>query len=287
MNWIVFALLAALFSSIGNILSKRGLRYQDVYTVFWWRSFFTIPLMVLLLLINPIPTIYLEFWKIIAWFVPTSVLVEYLVLKGFEKAPVSLAFPFTAFTPLFTVISSLLILGEKPSLFGLLGILFIVLGVYLINLDIRKGLLTPLKKIITEKGLLYVIIGGALWGTIVPFGKVAVRYSSPTFFSATYLIIFALITTPIYFKKLKTANIGLLKHWPSHLLNGTSTGLVVILNWLAVNGGLASYATALYQSRILITVLLGGLLLKESEIRKRGLSASLILLGLILIVFSK
>jgi len=44
MTWIIFSTLTALFESLKDVASKRGLQQLDEYIVAWSMIFFTLPL---------------------------------------------------------------------------------------------------------------------------------------------------------------------------------------------------------------------------------------------------
>ncbi len=85
-----------------------------------------------------------------------------------------------------------MILGEKVSLQGGLGILFIVVGSYTLNIhEIRRGFFKPFKAVLKEKGSILMICVALIYSVTSSLGKMAIEHSSPLFLE---LLIFLAIT---------------------------------------------------------------------------------------------
>ncbi len=75
-----------------------------------------------------------------------------------------------SFTPLFLVFISPLIVGEFPTAKGLIGIILIVVGSYLLNVNLKeKGILFPIKSLMKNKATRYMLIvaSGAFLRTLI------------------------------------------------------------------------------------------------------------------------
>lgn len=287
MNWIIYAFIAAFSSGLGYTISKRVLKNQDPLTVLWWNSFFTLPYLILILIFTGIPGINSNFWQIILIIVPIAILIEFLFMKGVKLSPLSLIMPFSAFTPLVVLLSSYIILKERPEILGIFGIIFIVSGIYIINLQGSLKLLAPFKNIIKEKGALFIIVSAILWGLILPLGKIATSYSSPIFYSVFFMILFNILLFPIYLKFTKNKLVNFRNNYKSFLMVGGTTSSVMIFTWLAISQGFTSYANAIVNTRILVAVFLGGYFLKEGYLKQRLIAALIVFIGIVLIILSK
>lgn len=79
--------------------------------------------------------------------------VSVIYIKAIKISPLSLTLPMLTFTPIFLLLTSPLIVGEFPSIIGVLGIILIVLGAYTLNIkDVKKGFFSPFKSLVKEKG---------------------------------------------------------------------------------------------------------------------------------------
>ena len=109
-----------------------------------------------LLLQQPIPQLPPAFWGWLAALVPLEILAMLLYMRAIRDYPLASTLPYLAFTPVFVVISGYLLLGEAVSLRGLIGILAVVTGAWLMNrreIAVRGWRArTPLQAIIRNPG---------------------------------------------------------------------------------------------------------------------------------------
>jgi uncharacterized membrane protein len=118
-----------------------------------------------------------QFWwpLLIIWFVlyPVQTYLYYRALREGEFSSIS---SLSAVLPAFNVITSFIILGEKPSLIGLMGILAIVVGAYL---TLVKGI----SKIHFAKPELFMILMLVCVAIGSTLDKVSIAVSTPVFYS--------------------------------------------------------------------------------------------------------
>jgi uncharacterized membrane protein len=70
--------------------------------------------------------------------VPLEIAAIILYVKAIKLSPLSLTIPFLAVSPVFIILIAFILLGEFPDRSGLLGILLIVIGAYLLNIKTTK-----------------------------------------------------------------------------------------------------------------------------------------------------
>ncbi len=153
MLWFILSLLTAISESTKDMFSKRGLQKIDEYVVAWSLRFFALPFLLPLLFF--ISTAHdIVFWYAVLVGGALNTITSVLYMKAIKISPLSITVPMLTFTPLFMLITSPIILGEFPSIFGMIGILLIVLGSYMLNIsDWHKGILAPFKSLVKEKAL--------------------------------------------------------------------------------------------------------------------------------------
>ena len=288
MFWIIFAFLAAFFNALTNIFSKDVLNKENEYTVLWGRNFFSIPLLILALFLVGLPSIEFKFWLIILAMMPLEIILAILFFKALKISPISLVIPFTTFTPLFLGVSSFFILQEKLSLSGIVGVILVVSGAYFMNIKGEtKNILEPIKNLLKEKGILMIIIVSLIWAITVPFGKIAIQYSSPIFFSAVYFSIFTALFFPIFIKKVPRGFQKIKLNNKKFILIGITNGLMIIFSWLAISQGFVAYVKSIGMFSILLTIIFAGSYLKEKHTKERLAGSLLMIIGTIFIILSQ
>lgn len=282
--WVLFATLNPVGEALRGLFSKRASKHADPLLIAWCNAVipacFFIPLLFIL---------DLQLTK--DFFIPLSIsgsinITAFILYhNAISKEDISVVMPLTSFTPLFLLGTSPLIVGEFPTEFGLAGILFIVTGSYLLNARVAKGgIWQPLKSLITNKGTRYMLIVAFIWSISANFDKLAVEASS-TWQYMLFLSLFVStgLTIILLFKgKLKLSEF---KKDPLNIsLVGFISVFTFIFHMIALSLTLVAYVVALKRTSGMIGVLLGKIFLKEKHFRERLLGASLMFIGVLLIV---
>jgi drug/metabolite transporter (DMT)-like permease len=205
MFWLIFAWLTALFESLTDVASKKGLQYLDEYTVAFSIRFFTfiflIPVVILIAIFLGLPYIGSQFWTALLIGGSLNVVTTVLYMKALKYSDLSISVPMLTFTPLFLLVTSPLILGEFPSLLGLMGIFLIVSGSYLLNIkEWKQGYLAPFKALFRERGPKLMLIVAFLWSITSNYDKVGALNSSPIIWILAVNLFIAICMIPIFIK---------------------------------------------------------------------------------------
>ncbi|MCK5082452.1 MAG: DMT family transporter, partial [Candidatus Omnitrophica bacterium] len=157
--WIPLILATAFFVSLQDVLGKKIIDRVDPHVVAWGWFFFSLPLLTGCLIIDGIPPLDSLFWKSLIISTVLLTFASILYFKAIKYSDLSIAVPMLAFTPLFLLITSPIILGEFPGFLGIIGVLLIVIGSYVLHLQGRlKNFWDPFKRLIGEKGTRYMLM---------------------------------------------------------------------------------------------------------------------------------
>lgn len=284
--WIFLALLAPFLLAITDTLTKKANHSLDEYTLAWFRNLLAIPVLFTSLFISGIPYINPNFWKTIIFVLPIELIVTVFYFRAIKVSPISKTAPFNAFSPLFISLGGFLFIGEKLNASFLLPMLLLITGAYIINLEITNGLdlLSPFRNFGNEKGPIYMILAGLLFGITIPMGKLMSSYSSPQFFTAIYFGSATILFTPIFLLKTKDTKEKIMKKFPLLILVGLSDGIFAVVLWLAYSLGPVGLTSAIGKLSILFTVIFAGLHLKEKEIVQKIIASLFMIAGAALIV---
>lgn len=277
------------FSAISSSASDTFLKYLfrdnsklKNLEIFNGKLLLFLPILIILLLFSGFQTDKI-FYVILFSAIPFEIVGQLLYIKAIREAPLSLTVPFLSFTPLFTIPLGYLILGEIPNFYGFLGIGFIILGVYSLNiLKFKEGLLEPFKTIFSQKGSLLMIIVSFLFSITAVLMKFAIVNSSAIVFGVNYLIFLCLIITLINIIKNKMIFKNIYEHKKELCIPAIFDLLSFFAQYLAMIFIPVAYFMALKRTSILWSILSGGIIFKE-DIKGPILGGFLILLGLILI----
>ena len=283
MTWVPIAIVTAVGFAASGSYAKALSSRTHVYVVTWAFIALSAPWTALALMRQGMPPLGDEFLGAALISVAVNMVGTTLHVKALSLSPLSLTMPFLAFTPLFMLVPSWIVLGERPSTLGLAGIVLIVAGGYAMHLDkIRGGFLAPLKAIVSEKGSLLMLIVAAIWSISAVFDKVATVASSPAFYTTFFSLVFALAYAPLFIFGMRRSAPDLAT-WPRLLLLGLFTAIMILSQFTAIEMTVASYVIAVKRAGMVLSVLFGYFFFKEKHLRARLTGALLMTVGVIVL----
>jgi uncharacterized membrane protein len=283
----IYPLLSALFESLKDVSSKIGLKDMDEYLITWGFGFFALPFLVLPFIFISIPSIGSQYWIALLIDGTLNVIATILQLKAIKSSDLSLTIPLLAFTPLFLLITSPLILGQFPTFLGIIGVILIVIGSYVLNIQrTDNGYLAPFKAMIEQHGPKMMLIAAFILSITSSIDKIGVLNSSPLFWAVSVHSFTSITLIPIIIHEFK--NHLKLTGMDIRLLFavGLFSALAILTQYIAITFLLVPYVIAIKRTSTIMSVLFGYLIFKEKEIKGRLLGASIMVFGVILITLS-
>ncbi len=281
--WVPLSIITAVAFAASGSYAKALARRTHIFVVSWAMIVLALPWALILLARQGMPQIGGRFLAAALLSIVLNMVSVTLQVKALSISPLSVTVPFLAFTPLFMLATSAIVLREMPDAKGLVGIILIVFGAYTIHLDrIRGGLLEPFRAIARERGSLLMLVVAFIWSWTAVYDKVAVLESSPPFYTAFFSSAFGVLYAPFLV-------FGLVKSRPEpaivpRLFLLGAMGAVMILSQLAaIELTLASYVIAIKRSGMLLSVLLGYLFFREEHLRARLAGALFMTLGVVVL----
>jgi drug/metabolite transporter (DMT)-like permease len=286
-TWVLLSLVSAFSLATSDALTKKALTNGHEYLVAWFRLLFSIPPLLFLLILIPVPEIDSDYYIAFASSLPFEIIAMILYIKALRVSPLSLTLPFLALTPVFLMLVSYVLLGEKVSLKGGIGILLIAAGSYTLNIhEMRNGVMKPFIAIMKEKGSYLMIFVAFIYSITSSLGKMAIIHSSPLFFGATYFIILTIAFTPIALwmgrHELKPFVSG--KKYRGLLLPGVFYSIMIASHMTAISLTKVAYMISLKRISLIVGIAYGYFLFKEKNIRERLFGGLMMFSGFVLIV---
>ncbi|MFA4858090.1 MAG: DMT family transporter [Candidatus Margulisiibacteriota bacterium] len=289
MTWILFALLSALATGCSDAVSKFLLQKDDEFIVAWLSVVFIVPLSLIGLFLTRPLQVEAGFWQVALILIPLEIFAFLAYLKALRLSPLTLTLPFLSFTPVFVIVTSRLILGEKISALGMAGVALVVLGSYWLNInEVKKGFFAPWLAIGREAGSRWMFLVAFIYGINVVLGKQMIILSDPNFFALVFPLIIFFGLTPFLLFRLKSGQskfnlnpgrLGL------YCLAAIFLGLTIIGHFNAVSMTYAAYAISLKRTSILFGSLMGLVFFKEKNAFSRLVGIGIMLAGVFVIGF--
>ena len=139
MIWFILTILGALFDAAYYASIKKFLKDIDQYVLVSGTFLCSFIIMLAISLLNGIPVIGPGFYPSVLATWVLNIIAVTLYLKALKITDLSLSVPIMSFTPLFLIFTSFFLLGEFPTVFGLLGIFLIVIGSYILNITKKSN----------------------------------------------------------------------------------------------------------------------------------------------------
>ena len=275
---------SAVSHAFWNVLAKRG---TDKWVFMWWMTFTS--------LFTMLPVF---FFILVDWSLPLAAL-PYLVISGiaeafyfislgkaYELGDLSVVYPLARSSPLFVFVLAVVFIGEDVSLWGVLGILLVVLGVYMIHM---KDLSTRefMRPITSLRGPAsqFALVTAFCTSIYSLVDKLGVAVVPPLTYALWFEVFVLAFLTPLVLWKRGWGAIA--AEWRGNetkiLVSGflMRSGYVLVL--VALSMAQVSYVLALRQLSVVIGVALGVGLLGEKYGGIRLLGSIVIFMGVFIL----
>lgn len=283
---LLFGILTALLTSGADALSKKAASKESVYVVSMSRWLFALPILLLFnykSIIIPDLNYEVVFW--LAVISPLELLAMILYIKALSRYEISLVIPFLSLTPLLLLLTGYIFLDERVSLFGILGVCTVVIGIYIMNIrDKKDGILAPFASIFQNRGAVYVISVAIIYTVTSTIGKRIVTLVGPSFMSFWHIVSLTIVLFIFITIKRESILDAIKENFILNLAIGTFVGLAAYTLFTSYQLIPVSYAITLKRTSILFAVLWGRIFFKEPDFRKRLLGSLIILAGVTIIV---
>lgn len=286
--WILLISVIPLIDAFGNLFNKKASKQGIDPLIISWANNILVVLLVLPLIFFVDLRITSGYIKALCVTGTINVFATIMYMRAVSKGDISEIIPMLSFTPLFMLITSPIIVGELPKPGGIAGILLVVLGSYLLNINLRsRDLLAPIAALYKNSGTRLMLIVSFLFSITSNFDKVAVNYSSPMqhlLFLNLYVFagvsIVMMASRKFSYSQLSAGRYNL---FILSLLNLAGS----LLFLFAITYTYVAYVISLKRTSGMLSVLLGHYFLKEPNIRERILGSVIMFIGVILILFTR
>ncbi len=208
-----------------------------------------------------------------------------ILAKAYEAGDLSLVYPLARSAPLFVMLWALLFLGERLTAGGMVGILFVVVGAYIIGFRTLqwREFVKPIFSL-GDKPYQLALLTALLVSLYSIVDKIGVSRMHPFIFY--YLLLLPRLTLYVPYV-LKTRYPGIMPEWRRNRRNILLVALIQFLGYLLILYAMTltkvSYVVAIRQISVVFAVLMGSALLKEKYGFVRLMASVFIFLGVFLI----
>lgn len=286
--WFIYALLGAIGKSYSGYFRKRMAGNVSGVTYMWigYAAITIVMSPILFISGTEVADMITKSWPIVLGVALSSIFATLLNLEALKREQLSYTAPLNAFVPVFTLIIAVLFLSESIHVAGVMGILIIVLGAYVINIKAGQTTkwLEPLRHLFINTGArisLLVAFGFAV-NTVCLKALTDQSYDSFTVLFVTTAVTWILLA---YVPFVKRAELQSAARSNKFIIVGATVSSFAgtFFHILAIAGTYASYAVSVRRLEAPISVLIGWRHLKETNIRNKLIGSMLMVVGAVIL----
>ena len=290
MHWFSLTLISAICLAAADALCKKYFQDCSGWELLLLR--FGVPGLLLLpaVIMVPMPPAPSAFWLGMALLVPLELLAMWCYMVAIRDSPLYLTLPYLAFTPVFNILTAYAMLGEQVSPQGFAGILLVVAGAYLLNLErfhlfSLRGWLAPLRAILREPGSRLMLLAASIYSLTAVYSKVVMAYVTPLSFGPFYFVVLGavVIGCTALRQPASLARVPRRRILPLLAVGGLMA-LMVVTHFLAIARVEVAYMIAVKRSSLLFGILFGALLFGERQVLRHFIAGILMVAGVGLIL---
>jgi len=285
MTWFTFALLTAFFVAAHDAWVKKWFSHLSEFEMFSIPLVYSLPLTLISLLFIDIPALEQTFYIAFVVSLPFNAVPFFMYIKAIKISPLSLTVPYLAFTPVFMIVTGLLILNEMPDIWGLVGIAAVCAGSYVLNIDPRNhSLLQPFRAVFMETGSWMMLVVSFIFSISGVLGKLAILHSSVMFFQMSFFAVLSILMLITFWLFGKIRPWVLVRHPVKGLVAGGLMYGHIFCHGYGISMTKAAYMISIKRLSIVFGVIFGGLVFHEENMLMRFSGALLMFSGAVLIL---
>lgn len=285
MTWFTFALLTALAVAAHDAWVKKWFSHLSACEMFAFPLLYSLPMTLISLMFVEVPALDDVFYMAFIVSLPFNAVPFFMYIKAIKISPLSLTVPYLAFTPVFIIVTGALILNEMPDIWGIVGIVAVCIGSYVLNIDPRNhSMLKPLQAVFKETGSWMMLIVSFIFSISAVLGKLAILHSSVMFFQMSFFAVLNILILLIFriFRKIRPG--VLFRHPVKGLVAGILMYGHVFFHGYGISMTKAAYMISIKRLSIVFGVIFGGLVFHEENMLMRFLGALLMFSGAVVIL---
>lgn len=286
MIWFLYALLSAIFLSLSEIFQKRGLFKEHALDFNLLKYFFSF-LMALFLLPFISFDIPLVVWLFVLLVTLIGAVGNLYRAKAYKHMDISSVAPFFNLSPAFVAIIAFFFLGETLSINQFFGIIILIAGAYILEVDHNvHSLTTPLKKLLKSRYIHYILFVLTLlgFGSIID-KKIINSYLTPIqfLFLAALFISFHFFTFSLFKYGFKGIKEIFKKGKKDAFFSALFWMLEIFFYLKALSLQLVSLVVPIKRLNTLFTTIGGGAIFRDKGLYLKAIACIIMLFGAYLI----
>lgn len=280
--WIIFAVLAAIFSGLTTVFAKVGVAKANSTLVTGLRTIVILifSVIVFIFLGDGFKNLNLKTIFFIVLSGITTALLWICYFKALSLADVSMVTPIDKLSIVVTLILSFFFLKEKITIIKIVSMIFMISGTFLmVNRKEKNG---------EGNWFIYALLTALFTSLATILGKIGIKDINPNLGTMLRTIIILIIIWGVIFVKKEYKDIKNInkKNILFIILSGISTGLSWLFYFMALKKGEASIVFPIEKLSAVVAILISVIFLKEKLNKKRKIGFTFIISGTLLLILT-
>jgi len=289
MDWLPLTLLSAFSLATADAISKHYLSAYRARELVIIRFGLSGLLLTPLVLIQPWPDLPLQFWGWMTPLLPLEIVAMLCYMLAIRDSHLANTLPYLAFTPVLTTATGYLLLEEQITLHGFLGILLVVTGAWLLNIEHARGEtllragIAPFKAILRQRGSRLMLIAATIYSFTSVISKGAMSYTTPYFFGPFYFAAIGCTTLLVFGAQNPQVLSAIWRRPVFNILVAVTMAIMVVTHFIAIEQVEAAYMIAVKRTSLLFGIAYGIILFKETGAAQHLFAGTMMVAGVLLI----
>ncbi len=296
--WFLLGIFAAFMQVSRRTAEKKLANGVDSLAMAWLQQTFALPFIIFSLFFAVFywpSSLPLHYWGYMAQYVLFTSIDLFCYFKALSLADISYVAPLLTLTSVGNVIGSYFVLGQRPTTLGLIGVLGIVMGAYLVNKGKESDKLSHKTN---QLALFYILLLVVVRGYASNIELFMTRVSNPTsfnFYSSVLTVPFVLLVASVLRRKKRTGDDvywrTLKQSVIAHKWILVFIGLTYTVNMLATYQAKliapdAGYIGTIKNAQVIPMVFIGVIFFKEKVTKLQWYGVIVMILGLAALAIS-
>lgn len=204
-----------------------------------------------------------------------------LYIKAIKNGDLSKTIPMLCFVPVVQLFVTPVLVNENLSVTGMAGVLIVVSGSYILNVDQWNKLLSPFRVLLTEKSTMMMLAVAVIWGVSSSFHKIGVRQTDALFWGAAEIGAISLLLFPLTFWSGR--NDFSFPKIQKTVIPAVFSTMTVLSYYTAISLGPVAYVSSVRRLGIMFSMLAGIYFLKE-RLKPLGFAGGIIMIAGALVI---
>ncbi len=287
MYWFLLSLMCAFFSAsqaaYGKKLAMRGQHMLIAWVVF----FFSTPFFGAYLIFKkvPFPEISPRFLLLLLAVVLLNILANTLYFKALKVGQLSRDLPLLSLSPIFMMLTTYLMVGQKITPLGAVAIVVMVIGSFVLQRENGSSIKVMALALWRVAGTRLMLMVALIWSISANMDKLCINEVGSLWYPFLFSLSFGIVFLPLLLYKKVPIWSETRIYWKQFLMLGLINALAILPQMLAVEvAPHVAYVVSIKRGGyLLFGIIFGAVFFKERNLGWRIFGAAWIIVGLVIL----